>query len=282
MNPRPAVAVVVPLGGARNELIGPALAALELRPGDEIVVVLNGAEGQSVPGLPERARIKVARDLRSSYHARNAGVRATTAPWILFIDGDCQPSADILERYLATEPAEAVAVLAGRIDPADGEEGLLAVHARTRGLLDQEAFLAREQPFAVTANLLVRRSAWAQVGGFREVRSGGDVDFSWRLTAAGWELAYRPDAVVLHRHRVRLREFMRQRVRYGGGAAWLQEQHPGARPEPRPLRGMVRSGLGAAGSLLRGRAQEAGLRAIDALGYAAYIVGTRRSNLPRG
>ena len=279
---RPAVAVVVPLGGEANPLIGPALSALDLGPDDEIVVVLNGPEGQSAPGLPERARAVAARDVRSSYYARNAGVRATSAPWILFLDGDCEPHADLIDRYFTSPPGERDGALAGRIDPADSEQGLLAVHARTRGLLDQEAFLARGKPFAVTANLLVRRSAWEEIGGFREVHSGGDVDFSWRLGDAGWGIGFRPDAIVEHRHRVRLGEFLRQRVRYGGGAAWLQQQHPGARPEPRPLRGMARSALGAGGALVRGRAREAGLKAIDALGYGAHALGARRSNLPSG
>jgi len=272
----------VPLGGHPNGLIGPALSALDLGPDDEMVVVLNGPEGQAVPGLTDRARLVEARELRSSYYARNAGVRATSAPWILFLDGDCEPSADLIDRYFLPAPDERTGALAGRVDPADGEEGLLGVHARTRGLLDQEAFLARDKPFAVTANLLVRRGAWEQLGGFREVRSAGDVDFSWRLADAGWKIGYRPEAIVEHRHRVRLGEFLRQRVRYGGGAAWLQEQHPGARPEPRPLRGMARSALGAAGALVRGRTQEAGLKAVDALGYAAHGLGARRSNLPAG
>ena len=272
---------MVPLGEGDNPLIGPALGALELGPDDELIVVLNGPEGQSVPGLPERARRVEAQDRRSSYYARNAGVRASSAPWLLFIDGDCEPHPDLIARYFAPLPGERTGALAGRIDPANRDGDLLAVHARTRGLLDQEAFLARDKPFAVTANLLVRRAAWDQVGGFREVRSAGDVDFSWRLADAGWEIGYRPEAVVEHRHRGRLGDFLRQRVRYGGGAAWLQQEHPGARPAPRPLRGMARSGLGAAGALVRGRVQEAGLKAVDALGYAAHSIGARRSNLPR-
>ena len=48
---------------------------------------------------------------------------------------------------------------------------------------------------AVTANVLVRREAWAAVGGFAEgTRSGADADFCWRLADAGWELEYRDGA----------------------------------------------------------------------------------------
>ena len=45
------------------------------------------------------------------------------------------------------------------------------------------------------ANLLVRRAAFEQVGGFYEgVRAAEDTDFSWRLQQAGWRLELRPGA----------------------------------------------------------------------------------------
>jgi hypothetical protein len=278
---RPPVAVIVPLGGAVNAAIGPALARLELGAADELLVVFNGPEGQRAPGLPERARIEHARGMRSSYHARNAGARASSAEWLLFLDGDCEPEPGLLDLYFSTVPGERTGAVAGRIEAAEHPgEGLMERHARTRELLDQEAFLARDKPFAVTANLLVRRAAWAELGGFREVRSGGDVDFSWRLQAAGWGLEFQGAALVRHRHRERLGDFLRQRVRYGAGAAWLQREHPGVRPAPRPLRGMARSAGAACGALVRGHVGESGLLAIDALGYGAHAVGARRSNLP--
>jgi hypothetical protein len=275
------VAVIVPLGERLNELIGPALARLDLGPGDEMVVVLNGPDGQAVPSLPERATIERAPRVRSSYYARNAGVRACSCDWLLFIDGDCEPVPGLIDLYFSDPPADRTGAVAGRIDPAgEGEGGLMGAHARSRGLLDQEAFLGKDPGFAVTANLLVRRAAWEELGGFREVTSGGDVDFSWRLRQAGWGLEYRAQAAVEHGHRERLGSFLRQRARYGAGAAWLQDQHPGARPAPRPLRGMARSVAAALGAVVRGRGREAGLQLIDALGYGAHALGSRRSNVP--
>ena len=59
---------------------------------------------------------------------------------------------------------------------------------------------ARRVPWAVGAFLLVRRSAWDEVGGFDagQWMSAEDLDLGWRLRQAGWATRYEPRAVVDH------------------------------------------------------------------------------------
>lgn len=59
---------------------------------------------------------------------------------------------------------------------------------------------ARRVPWAVAAFLLVRRSAWDEIGGFdeRQWMYAEDVDLGWRLRQAGWATRYEPGAVVDH------------------------------------------------------------------------------------
>ena len=81
--------------------------------------------------------------------------------------------------------------------------------------------------YAQTANAAFRRTAFEEVGGFEEhARSGGDADLCFRLRAAGWELVYRPEAMVVHRNRTTLRSLLRQRARHGAGSAWLNRRNP--------------------------------------------------------
>jgi GT2 family glycosyltransferase len=60
----------------------------------------------------------------------------------------------------------------------------------------------REQrvPWAMGAFLLVRRSAWDQVGGFdeRQWMYAEEIDLCWRLRQAGWATIYVPRATVIH------------------------------------------------------------------------------------
>ena len=84
-------------------------------------------------------------------------------------------------------------------------------------------------PYVPGAALLVRRAAAA--GGFAEdMPVGEDVNFVWRLAAAGWHIRYEPRAAVGHRHRVRLGDWLRRRRDYGTSAAPLELRHPGTVP----------------------------------------------------
>jgi hypothetical protein len=227
---RPAVAVVVPFAGSAVEgrALLDALAEIRRRPGDEIVVADNSRE----PVLEPREGIAVVRaDAEwSSYHARNVAWPATTAPWILFTDGDCRPSPDILERYFAPMPADGVGAVGGAVFSAPPGDSAVERWSSDVDVLSQARTLAHPyRPFAVTANLLVRRDALAAVGGFAEgIRSGGDVDLCWRLQEAGWTLEFRPRAAVEHRHRTTLRGVIRQYRRYGGGIGWIGQRYAGS------------------------------------------------------
>lgn len=55
-------------------------------------------------------------------------------------------------------------------------------------------------PWAMGAFLLVRRSAFGEVGGFdaRQWLYAEDIDLAWRLRRAGWRTRYAPDARVAH------------------------------------------------------------------------------------
>jgi N-acetylglucosaminyl-diphospho-decaprenol L-rhamnosyltransferase len=58
----------------------------------------------------------------------------------------------------------------------------------------------RTVDWAIGAFLLVRRTAWAAVGGFSEDQwlYAEDLDLGWRAAAAGWRTRFAPSAVVHH------------------------------------------------------------------------------------
>jgi len=284
---RPAVAVLVPFAGdagaARN--LVDALRALELRPGDELTVVDNSIEATAMGALSDLgspARAVRASARRSSYYARNVGAREAEAEWVLFLDADCLPTPTLLDDYFAAPVPERTGALAGAVEPVITGVGPVARHARSRPYLDQAAFLAEPRGgFAATANLLVRRSAWAALGGFCEVRSGGDVDFSWRLVDAGWSLELRAGAVVRHRHREDLWALVRQRARYGAGERWLARRHPRRRSLLDILPAVVRRATAAVVLAARGSREEALFSALDALAFGAEALGWAFGNAAR-
>jgi cellulose synthase/poly-beta-1,6-N-acetylglucosamine synthase-like glycosyltransferase len=78
-----------------------------------------------------------------------------------------------------------------------------------------------------SCNLLVRRSLFQGVGGFRdEMHVGEDVDLTWRLRDNGWSICYLPAGRIYHEHRSTLRSFMSRRFDYGTSEGTLQRFHP--------------------------------------------------------
>jgi hypothetical protein len=134
-------------------------------------------------------------------------------------------------------------------------EGLTfaARYGSARNFLGQQGHLAHPYlPRAVAANLLVRRRALEEVGGFYEgVRAAEDTDFSWRLQRAGWRLELRPRARVEHRYRTTVRDLRRQWRGYAAGRAWLGRRYRDFHPEP----ALRRAGSRAAAKVGRGHAR---------------------------
>jgi GT2 family glycosyltransferase len=277
---RPAVSVVVPLHGdkAYAQRTREAFSALELGLGDELIVADNTEDG--IAGtLRDLATVVHAPDEHSSYFARNSGAAAATREWLLFVDADCVPVPNLLDRYFAAPVNDDVGVIAGAIVGVEGQDSVLARYARDRNFLDQvDGMHSSSGAGAATGNLLVRRRAFEGVGGFaRGIRSAGDVELCWRLQDAGWRLERCPDAIVEHRHRDDIASFLAMVARYGAGSSWLNERRPGSAPRW-PLFGLVGTGRDIAGHLVRGRFEPALFRAIDGLGLIAHNVGYRASN----
>jgi GT2 family glycosyltransferase len=217
-----------------------ALRSLEVRPGDELLLVDNAGAVSGDGGEPT-VRVLPASDERSPAHARNVGAAEASSDWILFLDADCRPPAGLLDAYFAEPIALDVGALAGEIVPALAGRGLISRYGAARSFLSQEAHLAHPyRPRAAAANLLVRREAFEQLGGFFEgLRAGEDTDFAWRLQQLGWRLELRRDALVAHAYRSSLGELRRQWRRYAAGRAWLARRYPDFHPEPALIRALT-------------------------------------------
>lgn len=276
---RPPVALVVPFAGTVGEAdaVVSRLAGVERGSADEIVLVDNSPA--PVARGTDGVRVIRATGERSSYHARNAGVAATRAPWLLFTDADCTPVPWILDAHFSPSPAAAEGALAGAV-LSEPPVTWAQRHADLAGVLSQAAALEGGwRPYGATANLLVRREAHEAVGGFAEgIRSGGDADFCWRLQEAGWQIGWRPRAVVRHTHRRTLWRLCRQYARYGAGVAWLHGRHPDSAGEWPVLAGAeVRELLR---DLAGARFTQARSRATTMLTTSAAFVGYRLHNRP--
>jgi GT2 family glycosyltransferase len=150
-------------------------------------------------------------------HQRNAGVREARGEIIVFTDAGCRPEARWLGRLVA--PLR---------DDEDVAAGLTLATSGSTGLYDHSARRALESRYlteCATINLAFRREAFDTVGGFDEgFAYGSDVDFTWRLTDAGFRIRSVPDAVVRHDWGGRRRQLRRSYL-YGRARMRLLRKH---------------------------------------------------------
>jgi hypothetical protein len=273
-----------------------ALSRLRLGDADDVVIVDNGASGNVTSALARapwgtdrewsgddgRLVVLEAGEERSPYYARNVGAERANGEWLLFTDADCRPSPTLLDDFFARRVDSEIGALAGGIRPAPDQTAIVARWATSRRRMDPARNLAGPGA-AATANLLVRRSAWEELGGFLEtVREGADFEFCWRLRDAGWRLELRSDAVIEHSHRESLGALLRQVSRDAAALAWLERRRPGSLRPPGIARGLATRALALALHGVRGRTEQAAMSAIDLAVLGAQALGGLRGNAAAG
>lgn len=157
--------------------------------------------------------------------AVNAGVRAARGELILLCDADDVVGdgwVDTMARALGEHDFVCGPLEYERLNPA------WAITARGGGPDQVTGPLhltgGPPWPFALGANLGIRRSAHELVSGYDEglLYGGEDCDYAWRLAEQGIELHWEPAAVVHYRNRLGLRSIYRQAAAYGASHARLQ------------------------------------------------------------
>ena len=187
-------------------------------------------DGSSEPiAAPPGTRV-VRRDVsRGPAAARNAGLAATDAPFVAFLDSDTLPREGWLEPLLAHFGDPRLAAIAPRVRVPAGRSALARYEAARSPLdLGPDPGLVgpgRRVGYVPAAALVVRRGALPTFD--ETMRFGEDVDLVWRLAAAGWTVRYEPASVVEHPHRATLAAWLRQRAAYGSSAGPLAARHPG-------------------------------------------------------
>lgn len=243
----PFVSVVIPVYN-RQDFVSVCLASLcsQTYPLEryEILLVDDG----STDGTSERARemlrgwpgafqiIEKANEGPAS--ARNAGIKASQADVIAFIDSDCVAEASWLEQLVETLVAS----------DADGVGGPL-VNIVPKGwvaqYLDAASFFRHrvrhgQVDYLLTANVAFRRSVLVSVNGFSQYKGvwGEDADLSFRLIQEGYTLVLAEQGIVTHYGTpVSLRGLVKDLYHYGYGNSVLSRNWKNGRtPEMELLR----------------------------------------------
>ena len=237
----PSVSVVIPVRN-RPAQLNACLAALERLdyPRERLeVLVVDDASSDDTVARAETWRNRLPlRVIRlpvpvGAAACRNHGAELARGDILAFTDSDCRPHPRWLRELVPEFVRSGVVAVGGAVLPADNESWLDRYEA-VESPLTHGPEPARVQPrsavpYLVTANLLVRRRALLEIGGFARIHPGEDVDLVWRLCERGGRILYRPAGIVLHDHRDRLWPFLRRRAAYASSEVVLVRRHPHAR-----------------------------------------------------
>ena len=222
------VSVIVPVrnDSKRLETCLASLNRLSNRP--EIIVVDNGSTDDS-------ARVAEALGARTLVYPglkvgslRNRGVEQSSGIVLAFVDSDHEVTEDWLERGLEvlSEASDVVACGSHYLAPPDGTwvQRTWAIH-RLRGPSRVEAI-----EWLGSGNLLVKRTAFEAIGGFREdLVAAEDVDLCHRLIQnSGRIIGDRTIRSIHHGEPKTLSDFVRKEYWRGssGLKAWVSQGFP--------------------------------------------------------
>jgi glycosyltransferase involved in cell wall biosynthesis/ubiquinone/menaquinone biosynthesis C-methylase UbiE/Tfp pilus assembly protein PilF len=231
-NGLPFVSIIIPAYNAETTiaLCLDSLIALDY-PNEryEIILVDNGSTDLTLK-IACSYNITIIREpsIKSSYAARNAGIKAAQGEFIAFTDADCIVTPGWLSHLVSYWDDSDIGCFAGEIEAYKPEE-LIEKFSDREGILRQKGTLScRYLPYTQTANSAYRKTVFDQVGLFvPEMTSGGDADLAWRMQKIlGLKIKFIPDALVYHKHRTSIEGLFNQFKKYEHGKLFWRETYP--------------------------------------------------------
>lgn len=225
---RPRVSIIVATFSRPHQLAR-CLSALSLLdyPTDsfEVIVVDDGSPmplDHALKSFASDAPIRLIRQSNAGpAAARNRGAMDAQGEYLAITDDDCIPNKDWLSKFADCALRSPDHGFGGHI----GNLLTSNVYSTSSQLLIDYLYEyyqpGKEGRFFASNNIFLPAKHFKAIGGFDSSfpnAAAEDRDFCARWIAAGFELTYCADAIVMHAHQMNLAAYVRQHFLYGRGA----------------------------------------------------------------
>jgi GT2 family glycosyltransferase len=223
--------IIVPTFNRPHELARclRSLVAIDYALGAYEIVVVDDGGGANLRAVidqmePSEVHVRLLRqeDNRGPGAARNLGARAARGRWLAFTDDDCEAQPGWLAGFREVLERDGEVLVGGRtVNRLEANP-----FASTSQLIADAAYRFHNHDtanarFLASNNMGASRAAFLAADGFDESFriASEDRELCDRWVWRGRRIVYTADAVIEHRHDLRLPSFLKQHYRYGRGAA---------------------------------------------------------------
>ena len=173
-----------------------------LSAGAEVVVVDDGSMPPIV--LPQNDRLRLVRTPGvERSRSRNQGACSAVGELLIFVDDDITVSTDFIEQHARAALEFRNAIGVGKISlPSESTASPFGRFRRTIEEPSQSRArgLVAEKNFCTAANMSMSKREFLNLGGFDPaISSGEDQDLALRFSERGGQIAFLPEAEVIHR-----------------------------------------------------------------------------------
>lgn len=170
----------------------------------EVIVIDDGSTDNTakIAATLKCKLIKLNKNMGAG-NARNSGLKAAVGDYIYFIDSDCVPEKDCIERLMTGfSKAKEIGLVGGTcITPPDIDNILNLAHDVTERYKDFQNLDEKYMVYLSGANLCIKKEVVDRVGVFNEkFVTHEDFDFTFRAKQSGYKILFQPNAVSYHYH----------------------------------------------------------------------------------